>query len=256
MTGTPIIGITLDIEYSTSYAQEPWYALRENYCGAIETAGGTAIGLPHDLNAIERYLDLVDGVVISGGMYDIPPALYGEEERQGDLVTKVHRTRFEQRLLEGALARDLPVVGICGGMQLIAVSQGAKLIQDLPSEVRSSLGHMQPLPHSEASHSVSLTPGSLLHRLVGRERLEVNSVHHQAIKDVPKHLVVSAVAEDHVIEAIEVPDQRFCIGLQWHPEYLINDSERRVFDALVEAAAAYRQGLRGHDGAERKAGGS
>lgn len=241
MSSMPVIGITLDIEHTPGYAPEPWYALRENYCSAIAAAGGLPLALPHEQDAAEHYLDLVDGLVISGGMYDIPPELYGETLRQGELVTKAGRTRFERKLIEGALARDLPLVGICGGMQLLAVLKGAKLIQDIPSEVKDSLSHMQPQPHHQAGHRVHLTPGTRLFQLFRQESLEVNSVHHQAVRDLPPEIIVSAVADDGIVEAIEIPGQHFCLGFQWHPEYLINQGERRLFEALVAAATQYRR---------------
>ncbi|PSJ43698.1 gamma-glutamyl-gamma-aminobutyrate hydrolase [Zobellella endophytica] len=241
MSSTPVIGITLDIEHTPGYALEPWYALRENYCSAIASAGGLPVALPHEQDAVERYLDLVDGLVISGGMYDIPPELYGEVPRQGELVTKEGRTRFERKLIEGALARDIPLIGICGGMQLLAVIKGAKLIQDIPSEVKNSLKHMQPQPHHVAGHGVNLTPGTLISRLFQQEQILVNSVHHQAVRDLPAEIIVSAVSDDRVIEAIEIPGQHFCLGFQWHPEYLINQGEQRLFEALVAAAARHHR---------------
>ncbi|MBY4674995.1 gamma-glutamyl-gamma-aminobutyrate hydrolase family protein [Marinobacterium arenosum] len=241
MSRSIYIGITLDIEYQSTYAREPWYALRENYCTAIQNAGGTPVCLPHDVDQIDAYLDLVDGLVISGGMYDIKPELYGETDIKGGLVTKEGRTEFERRLVLGALQRDLPMIGICGGMQLIAVAHGAKLIQDIPTGVKAPLEHMQPEPHDVASHSVSFTPGTCISRLFGAGRVEVNSVHHQSVKDIPPEILVSAVSADRVIEAIEIPGQSFCLGFQWHPEYQINEGEGRVFRALIEAAADYAE---------------
>jgi len=236
MKNIPIIGVTLDIENTPAYADEPWYALRENYCSSISQAGGLPLGLPHDLDKVDHYLDLVDGLVISGGMYDIHPELYGEVKIQKELVTKDSRTAFEFALVRGALERNMPMIGICGGMQLIAVVRGGKLIQDINCEVPGSQNHMQPLPHNVPCHGVSFTPGTLTHKYFARNRGEVNSVHHQAVKDLPSDIVVSAVSDDHIIEGIELPEQRFCLGFQWHPEYLINDGELALFEAFIQAA--------------------
>lgn len=240
MSTTPIIGITLDIENIPTYAHEPWYALRENYCSSIRKAGGLPVGLPHEIDVVDRYLDMVDGLIISGGMYDIHPELYGEEKIQGELVTKDSRTQFEFALVRGALARDIPLIGICGGMQVLAVINGAKLVQDIRTEVSGSLNHMQPLPHNESSHPVIFTPGTQICKLFGKQNVGVNSVHHQSIKDLPPEIMVSAVAEDQVIEAIEIPGQTFCLGFQWHPEYLISQGELNVFEAFIAAARKQR----------------
>jgi putative glutamine amidotransferase len=240
MSYTPIIGITLDIENMPSYAHEPWYALRENYCSSIRQAKGLPIGIPHEIKDVDKYLDLVDGLVISGGMYDIDPTLYGDIERDGDLVKKSSRTEFELTLVRGALARDIPLVGICGGMQILAVIKGAKLIQDINTEVPNSLNHMQPLPHSEPSQLVKLTSGSKIAGFFDEQTINVNSVHHQSIKNLPAEIVVSGVAEDGVIEAIEIPDQTFCLGFQWHPEYLISKGELNMFEGFIAAASNRR----------------
>ncbi|MBR9865721.1 MAG: gamma-glutamyl-gamma-aminobutyrate hydrolase family protein [Oceanospirillales bacterium] len=236
MSTKPVIGITLDIENIPTYAHEPWYALRENYCSSIRKAGGLPVGLAHEIDVVDNYLDMVDGLVISGGMYDIHPELYGEAKIEGELVTKDSRTQFEFALVRGALARDIPLIGICGGMQVLAVINGAKLVQDIRTEVQDSLNHMQPLPHNEPSHTVSFMPGSLICKLFGKEKVGVNSVHHQSVKDLPPKIMVSAVAEDQVIEAIEIPGQTFCLGFQWHPEYLISKGEFNVFEAFIAAA--------------------
>lgn len=239
MKNAPLIGITLDIESNPFYADEPWYALRENYCSSIRKAGGLPVGLPHELDAVDQYLDQVDGLVISGGMYDIDPALYGEDMGDVELLIKAGRTAFEMSLVRGALARDIPLIGICGGMQLLAVVKGARLIQDINAEVKNSLNHMQPLPHNVPCQTVTFTPGSKVRRLFGEQQAEINSVHHQAVKDLPADVMVSAVADDQIVEAIELPGQRFCLGFQWHPEYLINEGEANVFTALIDAARRY-----------------
>lgn len=241
MSTTPVIGITLDIENCPSYAHEPWYALRENYCSSISKSGGLPVGLPHEIDRVDEYLSLVDGLVVSGGMYDIHPEHYGETKIQTELVTKDSRTEFEFALVRGALQRGIPLIGICGGMQLLAVLHGAKLIQDIKSEIPGSLNHMQPLPHDVPSQTVSLVPGTLTYKLFAADQVAVNSVHHQAVKDLPPEVMVSAVAEDQVIEAIEIPGQRFCLGFQWHPEYLISEGEAHLFEAFIAAARETRK---------------
>ncbi|MEK0082136.1 gamma-glutamyl-gamma-aminobutyrate hydrolase family protein [Benzoatithermus flavus] len=239
----PIIGVTLDSEPPGGYSKLPWYALRENYCDIVARAGGVPIALPHEPDLARDYLDLIHGLVVTGGAFDIDPALYGAGERHATVTLKERRTRFEWAITEGALDRDLPILGICGGQQLLNVVLGGTLIQHIPDAVPGCLAHEQPNPRTEPGHDVLVTPGTLLHRITGAVRLPVNSAHHQAAERVGPGIVVSAVAEDGVIEAIEDPDRTFCLGVQWHPEYAISRGDTAVIEAFV-AAAAERMGER------------
>lgn len=232
----PVIGITLDREETQTYSKFPWLALRENYCTAINHAGGVPVMLAHDVHDAEAYLDIIDGLVISGGAFDLDPKFSGIDERHPTVQTKDRRTAFELSLARAALARDLPVLGICGGQQLLHVALGGTLIQHIPDEVPNALAHEQPNPRDEPGHRVRIHPGTRLHHIVGVDELPVNSAHHQAARDVPPGVVVSATADDGVIEGIEAPDRRFCIGLQWHPEFEISDGDRRIFKAFIDAA--------------------
>ena len=146
------------------------------------------------------------------------------------------RTAFEIAATRGALDRGMPVLGICGGLQLLHVVLGGALIQHIPDEVTDALAHEQPNPRDEAGHEVDVRKGTLLHRIVGVTRLAVNSAHHQAAKDEPDGVVISAVAPDGVIEGIEAPKERFCLGVQWHPEFAISEGDTRIFEAFIEAA--------------------
>ena len=230
----PIVGITLDAEQPGGYSKFPWYALRQNYASAVAAAGGLPVALPHDAGLAEAWLDRLDALVVTGGAFDVDPALYGAGERHGSVTLKEGRTAAEMALMQGALARGMPLLGICGGEQLLAVALGGSLIQHIPDAVPGALAHEQPNPRDEPGHAVVLTPGSVLHGIVGAGRMAVNSSHHQAVAD-PGAGVACAVAEDGVIEAIEVPDQRFCLGVQWHPEFHIDPGDRRIFEALVAA---------------------
>jgi putative glutamine amidotransferase len=138
--------------------------------------------------------------------------------------------------VKGALARDMPVLGICGGQQLLHVVLGGTLIQHIPDTVAEALAHEQPNPRNEPGHAVKIAKGTLLHRIVGADTLQVNSAHHQAANGVPEGVVVDAVAPDGVIEGIEAPRYRFCLGVQWHPEFHISEGDRRIFAAFVAAA--------------------
>ena len=231
----PRIGLTLDAEPPGGYSRLPWYAIRANYCAAIARAGGLPIALPHQIELAEDYLELLDGLVITGGAFDLDPALYGARERHATVHTKEQRTAFEWAITEAALARDLPLLGICGGQQLLNVVLGGDLIQHIPDAVPGCLAHEQPNPRTEPGHAVEVAAGTILHRIGGAERLEVNSAHHQAAGATGPGVVVSGRAPDGVIEAIEVPGRRFCIGVQWHPEYGISAADDALFDALIAA---------------------
>ena len=137
----------------------------------------------------------------------------------------------------GALARDLPLLGICGGQQLLNVVLGGTLIQHIPDEVEGALVHEQPNPRHEAGHPVALAGDGLLRSICGSSEMAVNSAHHQAVKAVGPGVVVNAVAPDGVVEGIEAPHYRFCLGVQWHPEYAVSPSDSAIFRAFVATAA-------------------
>jgi putative glutamine amidotransferase len=231
----PRIGLTLDAEPAGGYSRLPWYAIRENYCSAIVRAGGLPIPLPHEVELADAYLELLDGLIVTGGAFDLDPSLYGASERHATVRTKDRRTAFELAITRAALQRDRPILGICGGQQLLNVALGGDLIQHIPDTVPDCLAHEQPNPRTEPGHSVEVLPGSRLHALGGALRLDVNSAHHQAAGAVGAGVVISAQASDGVIEAIEAPSRRFCIGVQWHPEYGISAADDALFAGLVEA---------------------
>ena len=232
----PLIGLTLDHEPPGGWSKYPWYAIRENYCNAVRNAGGLPVLLPHMPDDAPLYLDRIDGLVVTGGGFDVDPALFGAESRHPSVKTKDRRTAFELAAARLALDRDLPVLGICGGQQLLNVALGGALIQHIPDEVPDALPHRQPNPRDEPGHAVDIVAGTLLHRITGMARLEVNSAHHQAVKTAGPGVVIDAVAEDGVVEGIEDPRRRFCLGVQWHPEFELSEGDRRIFRALIEAA--------------------
>ncbi len=234
----PRIGLTLDAEQPGGYSKYPWYALRTNYAAAVAEAGGVPLALPHEAALAEAMLDAVDGLIVTGGAFDVAPELYGVAEQHGTVTLKQGRTAAELALLRGALARNMPVLGICGGQQLLAVALGGTLIQHIPDAVENALPHEQPNPRHEAGHTVAITPGTKLHAVVGRDSMAVNSSHHQAVGSAGPRAVINAMAPDGVIEGIEDPAYRFCIGVQWHPEFGIDDGDRRLFRAFIEAAAS------------------
>ena len=232
----PVIGITLDSEPPGGYSKFPWYAVRENYSDSVAAAGGLPMMLPHEPELAETYLAAIDGLIVTGGAFDVDPTLFGATERHATVTTKDRRTAFELAVTRGAMARDMPVLGICGGQQLLAVVLGGTLIQHIPDEVQDAIEHEQKNPRNEPGHLVRITPGTLLHRITGASEMNVNSAHHQAVRDPGNGVVVDAVAPDGVIEGIEAPHLRFFLGVQWHPEFAIDPGDRKIFAALIDAA--------------------
>jgi putative glutamine amidotransferase len=232
---TPVIGITVDSEEPGGYSKFPWYALRENYCGAVTRAGGLPLPLPHEAALADKYLDMIDGLLVSGGAFDVDPAMFGAEFRHDTVITKDRRSEFEQAVVGGALKQDMPILGICGGQQLLHVMLGGSLIQHIPDEVSNALAHEQPNPRDEPGHDVIVVKDTLLYQIIGNTTLSVNSAHHQAAKDEPAGVIINARAPDGVIEGIEAPDKKFCLGVQWHPEFSISSGDDLILKAFINA---------------------
>jgi putative glutamine amidotransferase len=239
----PRIGICTAVEQAqwTVWDQEACLLAR-SYINAIQRAGGLALMIPPDpvlIGEPDEVLDVLDGLILAGGA-DIDPGAYDETPHQETHGTSPDRDSFEVALARRALERDVPLLGICRGMQLINVAQGGTLIQHLPDDVghsdhRRSLGSFD-----NADHSVRLEPGSLAARAAGEEAHGTKSHHHQGIARLGEGLVETGwSALDELPEAIEAPGRRFALGVQWHPEV---DPDSRLIEALVAEAAAARNG--------------
>jgi putative glutamine amidotransferase len=247
----PVIGITPDFNPGGSHGvagSEATIFLRNRYAAAIEAAGAVPVILPiiRSKALCKTVLDRLDGLLLTGSGPDIDPRRYGERKRFGFKVMSRERTDSELALVAEARARDLPVLGICGGMQLMTVALRGTLVQDIGEQIAGALPHQATTPATQVCHPVTIKPGSRLRRILGRASVQVNSSHHQAVKAVPRALDVSAVAPDGVIEALEDGTRRFFIGVQWHPEFLYqrHAPHRALFEALVAAAGAGRRAPR------------
>jgi len=212
-------------------------SLRLTYTQAVQEAGGLAVVVPTHgfVDDTAALLDRLDGLVFSGGP-DLDPAVYGQA-RHATLGPDVDRAgdEYELALLAGAADRDLPVLGICRGMQALNVSRGGTLHQHLPD--RTDVEHVQRRAPFESAHIVDVARGSLLHRLTGAAQLGVNSFHHQAADRIGDGLRVCATAADGTVEAVWDPAARFCLGVQWHAELLTHHAEHApLFESLVAAA--------------------
>jgi putative glutamine amidotransferase len=225
----------------TSYAQParwgawdlPAALIPLMYVEAVERAGGRPLVIPPSDDGLAETLDLLDGIVFSGGA-DVDPIAYGADAHPLTDPPQERRDRAELRLLEAALARDVPTLAICRGSQLLNVLRGGDLVQHLPDE----LGHTnhRETPGVFSDHDVDLLPGSRLATLLG-ERGTVKSSHHQGLGRVGEGLVVSARAADGTAEGVEDPSKRYAVGVLWHPEA---GEDRRLFDGLVQEARLYR----------------
>ena len=205
--------------------------LSHSYMEAVQRAGGVAIMLPPDPNADpDQLLDVVDGLILAGGR-DIDPATYGAERDETTDEPHTLRDAFEIALAQRAMERDIPLLGVCRGMQLMNIARGGTLVQDLPAH----LGHRRTIGTFDGNdHPVRLAPGSLAARAAGEERHGTLSHHHQGIEQVGDGLAVSGWSDDDELpEALEDPGLRFALGVQWHPEA---DPDSPVIAALVEAA--------------------
>jgi putative glutamine amidotransferase len=244
MVARPVVLLPPDIEVREGKRGPLGYFTSQRpYAESILEQGGLPIIPPAlvDAEALDQLVAMADGLVLPGGGFDIDPALYGEEKHPLCGELKPERTALEQALLKRAEARGMPVLGVCGGMQLMNVVRGGTLWQDLRAQTGTEVAHEQAGPKDVHSHAVHVveTP-SRLRALVGDADLPVNSTHHQAVKTLGKDLVVTAAADDGIVEAFEDPARPFYVGVQWHPESMRAAAHRAIYRGLVEAARAFR----------------
>lgn len=230
----PLIGLTPQYDYET---QKLW--MRPNYLEAVEAAGGLPLVLPliSDPADISELARSCNGILFTGGP-DIHPALFGEETMQYSGAIDERRDTLEIALLKEADAQEKPVLGICRGIQLINVALGGTIYQDIPAQVRAEpICHSQEPPYDVPVHNVRIERDSPLSGFFGAERILVNSMHHQAVKDVAPALKCAARSADGLTEAVYRPDRAFFLGVQWHPEYLWkkHTAQLEIFRKFVES---------------------
>lgn len=245
-----LIGVTPDTHggsrLRTRTSKERIVYIWDRYLAAFLDRGAVPVVLPVTLDRTltGEMVRRLDGVVLAGGNFDVPPEFFGEEPKPWLGKLKPERSRFELDLLMAAAKKDLPILGICGGMQAINVAFGGTLYQDIAAERPASREHSQKTKPDRTSHQVTISRGTMLHSIIsgrgtGPElRLRVNSTHHQAVKDLAPGFAVNAAASDGVIEGIESSSHRFVMGVQWHPEILCEryDAHARIIEGFLKAA--------------------
>ncbi|MGB0910037.1 MAG: gamma-glutamyl-gamma-aminobutyrate hydrolase family protein [Nitrospirales bacterium] len=247
----PIIGITPDYnagDREDMGGKEPTYFIRARYVQAIEDAGGLPIVFPlvTSIRQQKQLLAQVDGLLVTGSGSDLDPALYGERQDVPFRQMSPLRSNLELGISKLAYKSHLPTLGICGGMQSLNVALGGTLIQDIAVQHSTDIEHLPSWSATKNAHGIAIAPKTLLHRIVGKPKIRVNSSHHQSVKKVPGRLVTSAVAPDGVIEAIEAPDHPFLLGVQWHPEFLYKRDpiQKKLFQALIKSARSRAKTIR------------
>ena len=208
------------------------------YMDGISQAGGLPIIFPFtaDEQELEQLMWLCDGFLLTGG-HDVSPEMYHEPPMEGLVVSCPTRDGMESIVLRRALERDLPVLGICRGIQFINVFLGGTLYQDLPTQHPSGIEHHQAPPYDQPIHAVAVAEGSPLHHCLDTGRLAVNSYHHQAVKTLAPSLEAMAHSPDGLIEAVYMPGKKFLWAVQWHPEfsYITDAHSQSIFRAFIEA---------------------
>ena len=234
----PVIGVTalFDDEKDSIW-------MLPGYMDGIRLAGGLPVILPLTCedSDCDRLIHMCDGLLFTGG-HDVDPAIYHEAPLSSCGAISSVRDAMELKLLEKAMSLDLPVFGICRGLQFFNAALGGTLYQDLPSQFPDAAEHHQQKPYDKPSHTVRILPGTPLEKLMGVEKLQVNSCHHQGVKVLAPGLLPMAIAEDGLVEALYAPHKSFLHAVQWHPEFMLQEDEpsMRLFRAFVSACTSGR----------------
>jgi len=229
----PIIGLTSLCDYN---GKKKLNSLNFSYINAITKNGGVPIIIPNlkALSDIDRYIDMIDGIVLTGGE-DISPLLYGEEPIKEVKYISYTRDQIELELFDRAYESKLPILGICRGLQVVNVALGGTLYQDIHKQIPDALGHLSTYRLEGGYHSINILEGTRLYDIFEETTISVNSQHHQSIKALGKDLKISAKADDGVVEAIESTNDSFLLGVQFHPEAMIDEHKEfmGIFDYFI-----------------------
>ncbi len=235
----PIIAITLNHKKEDESSNYSQCTLREHYFNAVFKAGGTAISIPYIKESISDYLDLVDGVIVPGGDFAYPDEWYDDPNVEKP-YSYSKRVNFDIAIIEEIIKRDIPFLGICAGMQTLGGVLGCKLQANIGKSLNSDINHRSESCEDieKCTHNVKIKSGSLLEKIIGQNALDTNSIHKEGFIEINDKVIASAIAEDGAIECIEMPNKKHIIGVQWHPEFLIEEGSLhlKLFESLVNAA--------------------
>ena len=199
----------MDTGIKKTYSSYPWFAIRDDYINSIINSNGLPLMLPSKPNLVDHYFKLIDGILITGGEFDIDPKLYGEKKGKNVVRVDKPRTDFEIKIARLALKKNKPILGICGGQQLLNVALNGSLIQHI---TKTTIKHEQTQPRNKVSHKVQVNLKSKLYEIVKKKEFKVNSALHQAINN-----------------------HKFFLGIQWDPEFFISNYDKKIFKAFIKA---------------------
>jgi putative glutamine amidotransferase len=254
----PVIGIVIDsinaqkYREHGGYSQYPWYAIGRRYSEAIVRYGGIPVLICNNLSSVPRYAEILDGLLISGTAADVDPIFYGETFHHKTTLTHATRTQFDIAIARQMLDRDKPILGINYGTQLINVIHGGTLFQHIAEEIPGAIWHNQEQLLVYTQHSITVQPNTrlcelFLDAMFGDQmmapppraadlKFDVNSHHHQSVKTLGHGLKIAAIADDGVVESIESSSSKFCVGVQWHAEFLSTPIDPGLFKSFIDAS--------------------
>ncbi len=234
----PLIGITCGHQWQ----ERERYFVNVGYVQNILSSGGTPILIPYmEKHKLMEIMDLIDGLLIPGGI-DIDPSLFGQDPHPNCGLIDPIWDELEGHVISTALSRDLPLLAICRGCQILNVVAGGDLIQDISSQVSPAIKHMQQAQKWHATHEIKIEPDSILATTLNTNNITVNSYHHQAVGQVASQFSAVAWANDHIVEAIESREHTYVLGVQWHPELMTN--HHPVFHQLFTVLVSYANSRR------------
>lgn len=231
----PIIAITPDYSYELQK-----YIIAQQYVQAVKKAGGYAIAIFDDSD----FSDSIDGILLTGGG-DVNPLLFGEEPITENGEISPLRDDFEFALCQWAISKKIPILGVCRGMQILALCCGGSIYQDIYTQTNTNIKHMQKAPRFQGTHTIDIAQGSILYDIAQQKSCIVNTFHHQSVKQAGEQFLVSAKSKDGLIEAIEHKTLPFAVGVQWHPEVMTEDViQQKLFQTLIQKAALHKRRLK------------